>query len=542
MFKNYFILNKLVIELNETLNGYEIISSYSFEKDKLHFILSRESEKENLSIEISVNPGFPYLTLKNKTSTPKRNLLHFFKDFLHSKINNVEISERDRIIRFSMENFQIYFTIRGKYTNVFAVNKNGLIENFKKSSNEIKSNFLTEVKEMNFISSFNHVNVIDSEIMPDTLKKKYPFIGKEIINELNTRNKNIDNKIVGSELNKVIRELKASNPAVFIDENTNEINLGIKGFHIFPATKIIEFTSLTEAFNFFLSQSFSRDNITDKKKIIERHLEKELRKITSRLNDINARIDRGSKEDEYKRYAELLLINLGKIEKRAAEIELNNIYNNNIPVKIKINPSLSPSQNADYYFDKAKNERKNYEMTKQLKSDFEMKYKKLKEIEKQFNSAEESDDFISILKELKIKTDQTIKPQDELKSKFKHYLLENKYHVYVGKDSKSNDLLTLKFSKQNDYWFHARSVSGSHVIIRIDNTKESVPKKILKKAASLAAYHSKAKTSGLVPVSYTQKKYVVKKKGMEPGKVALLKEDVLIVKPEIPKECEFIET
>ncbi|OGU43815.1 MAG: hypothetical protein A2000_05205, partial [Ignavibacteria bacterium GWB2_36_8] len=118
--------------------------------------------------------------------------------------------------------------------------------------------------------------------------------------------------------------------------------------------------------------------------------------------------------------------------------------------------------------------------------------------------------------------------------------VEKKYHVFVGKDSKTNDLLTLKFAKQNDYWFHARSVSGSHVILRNENPKEGVPKNILKLVASIAAYHSKAKTAGMVPVSYTQKKYVVKKKGMEPGKVALLKEEVLIVEPEINKKCEYI--
>ena len=125
-------------------------------------------------------------------------------------------------------------------------------------------------------------------------------------------------------------------------------------------------------------------------------------------------------------------------------------------------------------------------------------------------------------------------------SKFKHYLIENKYHVYVGKDSQNNDLLTTKFAKQNDYWFHARSVSGSHVILRVENTKEAIPKNILKKIASLAAYHSKAKTAGIVPVSYTLKKYVVKRKGTPTGQVSLLKEEVLLVKPAIPLESEFL--
>ena len=144
------------------------------------------------------------------------------------------------------------------------------------------------------------------------------------------------------------------------------------------------------------------------------------------------------------------------------------------------------------------------------------------------------------MKELKIKNETRKSQENDIKSKFRQYLLEKKYRVYVGKDSKSNDLLTLKFAKQNDYWFHARAVSGSHVVLKNDNPKEGMPKNILKLAASIAAYHSKAKTAGMVPVSYTQKKYVVKKKGMEAGKVALLKEEILIVKPEINEKCEYL--
>jgi predicted ribosome quality control (RQC) complex YloA/Tae2 family protein len=142
--------------------------------------------------------------------------------------------------------------------------------------------------------------------------------------------------------------------------------------------------------------------------------------------------------------------------------------------------------------------------------------------------------------ELHIKSGEKSNSPDDIKSKFKHYVIENKYDVYVGKDSANNDLLTMKFAKQNDYWFHARSVPGSHVILRVLNNKEPVPKNVIKSAASIAAFHSKAKTSGLAPVSYTFKKYVTKKKGMEPGKVALLKEDVLLVKPGIPANCEYV--
>ncbi|MFA6025941.1 MAG: NFACT RNA binding domain-containing protein, partial [Ignavibacteriaceae bacterium] len=94
--------------------------------------------------------------------------------------------------------------------------------------------------------------------------------------------------------------------------------------------------------------------------------------------------------------------------------------------------------------------------------------------------------------------------------------------------------------RQNDFWFHARSVSGSHVVLRVENTKEAVPKPVLKKVAQLAAFYSKAKTAGTAPVSYALKKFVVKRKGMEVGMVSMLREDTLLVKPEIPQGCEMI--
>ena len=134
------------------------------------------------------------------------------------------------------------------------------------------------------------------------------------------------------------------------------------------------------------------------------------------------------------------------------------------------------------------------------------------------------------MKELKIKDEEKQNYNDDISLKFKHYLIDKKYHVYVGKDSVNNDLLTTRFAKQNDFWFHARSVSGSHVVLRIENTKEVVPKSILKKVASLAAYHSKAKTAGIVPVSYTLKKYVVKRKSQPAGQVFFAKRRGIVSK------------
>ena len=87
-------------------------------------------------------------------------------------------------------------------------------------------------------------------------------------------------------------------------------------------------------------------------------------------------------------------------------------------------------------------------------------------IKQQIDKNPTLEDINKIMKELKIKDEEKQNYTEDISSKFKHYLIEKKYHVFVGKDSVNNDLLTTRFAKQNDFWFHARSVSGSHVVFK----------------------------------------------------------------------------
>ena len=184
----------------------------------------------------------------------------------------------------------------------------------------------------------------------------------------------------------------------------------------------------------------------------------------------------------------------------------------------------------------------NFQKSKELFATVENEYRKFINLRERVENSDSLNELSSIKKEMKLKMDSNqIQAGKEKSYNFRHFIIEGKYNLYVGKDGKNNDLLTTKFAKQNDFWFHARSVPGSHVVLRVDNTKETVPKSILKKAASVAAFYSKAKTSKLAPVSYTFKKYVVKKKALDPGQVILLKEYVLLVRPEIPSDCEQVE-
>jgi predicted ribosome quality control (RQC) complex YloA/Tae2 family protein len=103
--------------------------------------------------------------------------------------------------------------------------------------------------------------------------------------------------------------------------------------------------------------------------------------------------------------------------------------------------------------------------------------------------------------------------------------------VRVGRGSKANDQPTFKHSAPNDVWLHARHSSGAHVVLRW-NGGETPPARDLEQAANLAALHSKARTSGSVPVDWTRRKYVRKPRKAPPGSVQLDRAKTLFVEPE----------
>lgn len=123
--------------------------------------------------------------------------------------------------------------------------------------------------------------------------------------------------------------------------------------------------------------------------------------------------------------------------------------------------------------------------------------------------------------------------------KEKHNIIEYKiagdWEVLAGKTDDDNDYLSLRLAHPNDYWFHVRGIPGSHVILRARDSEEP-GKDILKEAAAIAAWHSKAKGGGVTAVSCTMAKYVSKPKGAKPGTVAIKKETVIKVRPGIPGE------
>ncbi|MEG2813846.1 MAG: NFACT RNA binding domain-containing protein, partial [Oscillospiraceae bacterium] len=129
------------------------------------------------------------------------------------------------------------------------------------------------------------------------------------------------------------------------------------------------------------------------------------------------------------------------------------------------------------------------------------------------------------LKKVKAKS-KMIKPQAPLK-----YISDDGNEIFVGRNNKQNDKLTLKDALKNDMWLHTQGIAGSHVIIKANDKPFSDA--TITKAAELAAFHSKGKDSDLVAVDYTLVKYVKKPAGAKPGMVIFTDYKTAYVKPKL---------
>ena len=121
--------------------------------------------------------------------------------------------------------------------------------------------------------------------------------------------------------------------------------------------------------------------------------------------------------------------------------------------------------------------------------------------------------------------------KEKIKSKPFHYLSSDGYDIYVGKNNYQNDELTFKFATGNDWWFHAKGMPGSHVIVK--SKGEEMPDRVFEEAGMLAGFYSKGRDSDKIEIDYLQKKNVKKPAGSAPGFVVYYTNYSLTIHPDI---------
>lgn len=113
------------------------------------------------------------------------------------------------------------------------------------------------------------------------------------------------------------------------------------------------------------------------------------------------------------------------------------------------------------------------------------------------------------------------------------YALSEGWEALAGKTDAGNDLLSLRMAQANDLWFHVHGLPGSHVILR-GPKGAAADSATIKQAAAIAAWHSKARAAGIIPVSCTEAKNVSKPRGAKPGSVCIKREKTIKVRPALP--------
>ena len=259
----------------------------------------------------------------------------------------------------------------------------------------------------------------------------------------------------------------------------------------------------------------------------------ELKKYTKRLSNINQKLEECNKMDTYKLYGELITANLYKINNNinVDSIELENYYDNNNLIKIPLDKTISVSYNAKKYFKKYNKLKNALQIVNLQKKDTSGQIDYLESIIYELENAKTIEDINLIYEEISenilfkntLSNSKTSSKKNTTKKKNKEesfsplvYTIDD-YTVYVGKNNKQNDYLTLKFAHKNDLWFHTKDVHGSHVVLRTNGNE--IEQDLINKCASLAAFYSKASSSSNVAVDYTFVRYVTKPSSAKPGMV-----------------------
>jgi predicted ribosome quality control (RQC) complex YloA/Tae2 family protein len=243
-------------------------------------------------------------------------------------------------------------------------------------------------------------------------------------------------------------------------------------------------------------------------------------KNSAKLNELGA-------DNNYKIWADVLMANLHLIKTGADKVTLNNFYNEDRPIEIKLKRDLSAQKNAEVFYRKSRNQK--IEIA-HLRQSLLKKEEEIRALEQLIDKVRQAED-LKTLRKLKgeAHTDSSANEQNILPY---HEFVHEGFRIWVGRNAQSNDVLTLKFSYKEDLWLHAKDVAGSHVLIKYQSGKP-FPRSVIERAAQLAAYNSKRKNESLCPVIVTPKKFVRKRKGDAPGAVVVDREDIILVEPKL---------
>ncbi len=570
-------LNSIKDELNKKLIGGRVDKIY--QPDKNEIIIFVRNSGENYKLLMTTTGSCPRLQLtdiarKNPEQPPMFCML-LRKHLIGAIIRDIKQINFDRIIEINFEckdelqttvSKALIMEIMGKHSNIiFTDSKSKIIIDSIKRISENVSSIRQVYPGLKYIApplpeKINPLNVKKDELLKliketndgilvfDFIFKTFtgfsPFISKEIchicninegsyIGELNDESK----EKIWYVFNSIISKLNKNEYRYFsyFDEELKINDFYCIDLEYLKAYKNKEYVNPGELLDSFYYEVDNKNKINQKVsgliKSISTRIERDKKKVEKQRNELLNAEDR----EKYKIYGELLIANLHMTPENNKLTVLNYYDPEQNEITIPLDPKLNLKQNSQKFF-KRYSKLKNAE--EELVKFISAATKEIAYLENILYSIEECktiEDLEEIYDELIaegfMKRKGKAKKAKDSKSELLTYISSGGHEILVGKNNLQNDMLTFKIGKKEDYWFHAKNIPGSHVIIKT-NSDELTDDEFVE-AARIAAYYSKGKNSGAVEIDYTKKSNIKKPTDAKPGFVIYDTNYSMLVKPDI---------
>lgn len=541
-------------ELNETITGGRLYKIAQPESDEL--LLTIKAPGGQYRLLICANASLPLIHLvdDNKPSpmTAPNFCMLLRKHLNNGRIISVTQPGLERIIDIEIEHLNemgdlcrkhIIAEFMGKHSNIIFCDSNHIIiDSIKRVSAQVSS--VREVlpgREYFIPNTSDKINPLTTNIQeflqtvcnkPMPLAKAIyssytglsPLIAEEICFEASVSSDTPANLLSDNEKLHIFNIFDQVMSAVRNGEfspNIININNSPAEFSAIPVNMYESHTSYSSISRLILDYYAKKAVVTrmrQKSSDIRRIVSTALERSYKKLDIQEKQLKDTQKRDQYRIYGELINTYGYSIQEGDSSLTALNYYTNE-EITIPLDKTLTPSENAVKYFNRYNKLKRTYEADSKLILETKADISHLESIVAALDIATSEDDLTQLKEEL-IQTGYIHRKSYGTKSKKinnapLHYISSDGFDMYVGKNNFQNDELTFKFASNSDWWFHAKDMAGSHVIVKT-NGKE-IPDRTYEEAASLAAYYSKGQSQEKVEVDYVIKKEVKKPAASKPG-------------------------
>ena len=286
-----------------------------------------------------------------------------------------------------------------------------------------------------------------------------------------------------------------------------------------------------------------RQRSADLRHIVQTILERDVHKY-----DLQCRQIRDTeKREKYKIYGELLNAYGYSVPAGAESCQVLNYYTGE-NIRIPLDPTLTPQQNAQKYFDRYARMKRTNEALTRLTAEVSAEIEHLRSIQNALEFSTTDGDLSQIRREMEESgflrrkyTGRRDSRSDSRKgrsrtpqSKPLHYISSDGYDIFVGQNNTQNDEITFHMADSRDIWFHANDMPGSHVLLKSGGrSMDELPDRVFEEAAALAAYYSSGRQQGKVEIDYLERRNVKKPSGAAPGFVVYYTNYSILAKTDI---------